>query len=94
MAILEAAATEPALSGLSVQPVPVGSRGQRVSTRGTVTIDQAMEGLRKRCPEPIPDPRGVVAIVREIQHDPGYVETVAVALRDACAQARTAESEA
>ena len=28
-----------------------------------------------------------------LQHDPNYVETIAVALRDACAQARTAESE-
>ena len=67
MAILEAAASEQAHSGLTGQPVPVGRTGQRVSSRGTVTIDQAMERLRKRCPEPIPDSQGAVAIVREMR---------------------------
>ena len=67
MAILEAAASETALSGLTMQPVQLGRTGQRVSSRGTVTIAQAMERLRKRCPEPIPDPQGAVAIVREMR---------------------------
>lgn len=67
MAILEAAASERAQSGSTMQPVPSGRAGQRVSSRGTVTIDQAMERLRKRCPEPIPDPQGAVAIVREMR---------------------------
>ncbi len=67
MVILEAAASEQAQSGLPGQPVPVGRTGQRVSSRGTVTIDQAMERLRKRSPASIPDPQGAVAIVREMR---------------------------
>ena len=68
-------------------------RGLSVPVRGFL-VSATSPGAMALPPGVTPDLESLRARRVLLQHDPNYVETIADALRDACAQARTAESEA
>ena len=70
-----------------------GGRGLSVPVRGFL-VSATSPGAMALPPGVTPDLESLRARRVLLQHDSSYVEAIAVPLRDACAQARTAESEA
>ena len=69
-----------------------GGRGLSAPVR--ILVSATSPGAMALPPGVTPDLESLRARRVLLQHDLSYVETIAVALRDACAQARTPESEA